>query len=250
MTCEEYQQAWIEAENGKEASPDILEHLNECAVCQEFTYEQETVRGHVRRLAKTESAPKSLREQVEAMTASRRPSREIGGRIWSGVAVAAALLVLTVAGLDWYLGRGSLSPNRLAHAFIDDHLHYLPGREEIVSPSAREVESWFQGRVDFPVRVPEVPSATLQDARVCDIAGRKAALLHYRREADQTLVSLFVTPEPKSFEKEKRPIELWESNQGLNSALWCHRGLVYSLVAALDTTALEQIADSIKRQAQ
>ncbi|TAM79698.1 MAG: hypothetical protein EPN47_18045 [Acidobacteria bacterium] len=248
MTCKEYQQAWIQAENGKEAPPEILGHVTNCALCQEFIYGQEMLRGHVRRLAKTESAPASLREQVEAMIQGRRPSKAMGRRFWSGVAAAIALLVLTVTGLHWYRSNYSLTPNRLAQDFIADHLHYLPGREEIVSPSARQVESWFQGRVDFSVRVPEVPSAVLQDARVCDIAGRKAALLHYRREADQTLVSLFVTPEPKSFEKDKRPIEVWESNQGLNSALWCHRGLVYSLVAALDTTSLQQIAESIRRQ--
>ncbi len=250
MTCEEYQQAWIQAEDGKEASPETREHLTKCALCQEFTYEQERLRDHVRKLAKTEFAPESLREQAEAMILGRRPSHPMSPQIWSGVGAAVALLILTVAALHWYRSSYLLSPNRLAQDFIADHLHYLPGREEIVSPSAREVESWFQARVDFSVRVPEVPSAVLQDARVCDIAGRKAALLHYRREADQTLVSLFVTPEPKSFETAKRPIEVWESNQGLNSALWCHRGLVYSLVATLDTASLQQIADSIKRQAR
>ena len=250
MTCKEYQQAWIEAENGKEASQQIREHLTKCAFCQEFTYEQETLRGHVRKLARTESAPHSLRLQVEARLLGRRRPYVMGHRLWIRVAAAAAVLILAAVALHWYHRNYSLTPNRLAQDFIADHLHYLPGRAEIVSPSAREVESWFQGRVDFPVRVPEVPSAVLQDARVCDIAGRKAALLHYRREADQTLVSLFVTPEPNSFEEEKRPIEVWESDQGLSSALWCHRGLVYSLVAALDTASLQQIADSIKRQAR
>jgi len=252
MTCAEYQQAWIEAENGSEASPEIRTHFTKCVLCQEFTYEQETLRGHVRNLAKTEVAPESLRNKVEAGIQGRRPIRGSGRRVWIGVAAVAAmvLLGLAAAGLHWYRSNHALSPDRLARDFIADHLHYLPGREQIVSPSAREVESWFQGRVDFPVRVPEVPSAVLQDARVCDIAGRKAALLHYRRESDQTLVSLFVTPEPKSFETKKRPIEVWESNQGLNSALWCHRGLVYSLVAALDTASMQQIADSIKRQAR
>jgi anti-sigma factor RsiW len=250
MTCEEYQQAWIEAGDGKEASPEIREHITKCAVCQEFSYEQATLRGQVRNLAKTESAPESLHSQVEAIILGRRSSPTMGRRTWMGAAAAAAVLILIVVALHWYRSSYSLSPNSLAQDFIADHLHYLPGREEIVSPSAREVETWFQGRVDFSVRVPEVPSAVLQDARVCDIAGRKAALLHYRRQSDQTLVSLFVTPEPNSFEKEKRPIEVWESNQGLNSALWCHRGLVYSLVATLDTASLQKIADSIKQQAR
>lgn len=249
MTCKEYQQAWIEAENGKDASAEIREHLMKCDLCQEFTYEQDTLRGHVRRLADTESAPHSLRLRVEEKIQGRRPFYVLNRRLWIGVAAAVALLALTLAGLYWYQSASALSPNQLAHDFIADHLNNLPGREEIVSPSAPEVENWFTGRVDFSVQVPKIASAVLQDARVCDIAGRKAALLHYRREADQRVVSLFVMPEPASFEAEGRPIEVWKSNQGLNSTLWCHRGLVYSLVAALDTNSLQQIAESIKRQA-
>jgi anti-sigma factor RsiW len=250
MTCKEYQQAWIKAENGKEASSEIREHFIKCGFCQEFTYEQETLRAHVKKLAHSESAPHSLRLRVEENIRGRRPPLSLlDRRLWVGVAAAMALLALTLAGLHRYRSSSALSPNQLAQDFIADHLHNLPGREEIVSPSAPEVESWFAGRVDFSVQVPKVASAVLQDARVCDIAGRKAALLHYRQETDQRVVSLFVMPEPTSFEAERRPIEVWKSNQGLNSTLWCHRGLVYSLVAALDSHSLQQIAESIKRQA-
>jgi len=249
MTCKEYQQAWIEAENGKDAEPEIRRHIASCTLCRQFTHEQEAMRSHLRRLAMTESAPPLLRQRIEQEIRNHASSQLLRRRLWTGIAAAVTLLVLTLTGLHWYRSASALSPNQLAQDFIADHLHNLPGREEIVSPSAPEVESWFAGRVDFSVQVPKIASAVLQDARVCDIAGRKAALLHYRREADQRVVSLFVMPEPKSFEAERRPIELWKSKQGLNSTLWCHRGLVYSLVAALDPNSLKQIAESIKQQA-
>lgn len=143
----------------------------------------------------------------------------------------------------------SLTPDRLAREFISDHLNYLPGKEEIVSNSARDVEQWFQGRVDFPVRVPQLPSAGLEDARVCQIAGRKAALLHYRHKSDDTQISLFVTVEPQNFERAGKTMDISSSYQGLNSTLWCHRGLVFSLVAAVDEASLKQMADSVRKQA-
>ncbi|TAM83419.1 MAG: hypothetical protein EPN47_04730 [Acidobacteria bacterium] len=248
MTCKEYQQAWIEAENGKEAKPEIRGHIANCVLCRQFAHEQEALRSHLRRLAMTESASPSLRQRIERALQDQASSQLLRRRLWTGVAAAVAVLIVTLAGLHWYWRATALSPNQVAQDFIVDHLHNLPAREEIVSPSASEVESWFAGRVDFAVQVPKVASAVLQDARVSDIAGRKAALLHYRRESDQRVVSLFVMPEPKSFEAEKRPIEVWKSNEGLNSTLWCHRGLVYSLVAALDSNSLHQIADLIKRQ--
>jgi hypothetical protein len=34
----------------------------------------------------------------------------------------------------------------------------------------------------------------------------------------------------------------------LNSTLWCHRGLVYSVVAALDDSSIQQIAQSVRQQ--
>ncbi len=119
-----------------------------------------------------------------------------------------------------------------------------------MSESAPEVEKWFQERVDFAVRVPRVPAAELRDARVCNILGRKAALLHFRRKPDSTLISLFVAEEPKAFERQKKSVNLSTSFRGLNSTLWCHRGLVYSLVAALDDASLKQIAESVREQEQ
>jgi anti-sigma factor RsiW len=110
------------------------------------------------------------------------------------------------------------------------------------------VAGWFQGRVEFPVQVPEVPGASLQDARICDISGRKAALLHYRRNRDDVLISVFVAAEPKAFEREKKPVILATSTQGFNSTLWCHRGLVYDVVAALDDSSLQRIAESVQKQ--
>jgi anti-sigma factor RsiW len=137
----------------------------------------------------------------------------------------------------------------LTQEFIHDHLHYFPGSEQVVSSSPQQVQGWFQGRVEFPVHVPDVPGAVLEDARVCDISGHKAALLHYRRAPGDALISVFVAQEPKAFEQRKQPVALNTSIQGLNSTLWCHRGLVYDVVAALDDSALQQIAESVRQQA-
>jgi anti-sigma factor RsiW len=204
------------------------------------------MRAELRLLAEREKAPRELREQVQVLL-DGRAIKDKRRRLWAGVAAAVVLLTLVGYGLKRYTER-PLTPHRMAREFILDHLNYLPGREEIVSDSARDVEQWFQGKVDFPVRVPELPTAALKDARVCDIAGRKAALLHYRRKPDDTLVSLFVTDEPEDFERARKSMETSVSYQGLNSTLWCHRGLVYSVVAALDDSSLQQIAQSVRQQ--
>jgi anti-sigma factor RsiW len=206
------------------------------------------LRGEVRSLAGSEHAPQKLRESVAELfrQPGARKHKQTGR--WAAVAAAILLMLGVGGGYVWYHHTRALSPERLAQQFIDDHLHYLPGREQIVSGSTQQVEGWFQGRVEFPVHVPEVPDAALQDARVCDISGRKAALLHYRHNSGDALISVFVAEEPKSFDPQMKSRTLLASNEGLNSALWCHRGLVYDVVAPLDDATLHDIAESVRKQ--
>lgn len=248
MTCDECRQQVVLAEDSGPVPGLAREHLERCGACQEFVRDGERLRKHVRMLAETEHAPRELHEQVQAVLDRRTSSQDSRRRLWAEVAAAIVLLALTSYGLKWYYTERALTPDRLGREFIFDHLNYLPGKEEIASNSARDVEKWFQGRVDFPVRVPQLPVAALEDARVCQIAGRKAALLHYRRKPDDTLVSLFVTAEPQNFERAGKSMEISISYQGLNSALWCHRGLVYSVVAPLDDASLQKIAESVRQQ--
>ncbi len=249
MTCDECRQQLVLAEDNEPVPALAQAHLNRCLACQEFAQDGERLRKEVRLLAETEQAPRDLREQVQDMIMSEPLNKEKLPRLWAGVAAGIALLALTGYGLKWYHGQRSLTPDRLAREFISDHLNFLPGNEEIVSNSAHDIEQWFQGKVDFPVRVPQLPSAGLEDARVCQIAGRKAALLHYRHKSDDTLISLFVTVEPQNFERTGKPMQVSSSYQGLSSTLWCHRGLVFSLVAAVDEASLHQMADSVRNQA-
>ncbi len=249
MTCDECRQQLVLTQDEGPVSALAQEHLDRCQACQEFAQDGGRLRKEVRLLAETEQAPRELREQVQDMFYERTSIKEKRPRLWAGVAAGIVLLALTGYGLKWYYAQRSLTPDRLAREFISDHLNYLPGKEEIVSNSSRDVEQWFQGRVDFPVRVPQLPSAGLEDARVCQIAGRKAALLHYRHKSDDTLISLFVTVEPQSFERAGKSMQISSSYQGLRSTLWCHRGLVFSLVAAVDDASLNQMANAVRQQA-
>lgn len=248
MNCDEYRKRRILAESETSVPEDVRVHFAECEECQIYLREQERLRMEVRRLKEREHVPHALRESLAELLGHPRAPKRQGIRRWA--AAAAAILVMVAAGTSyvWYRHARTPTPERLAQDFISDHLHYLPGREQIVSNSAQQVQGWFQGRVEFPVHVPDVPGAVLEDARVCDVSGRKAALLHYRRNPGDALISVFVAEEPKSFERRTKPGNLVASNQGLNSRLWCHRGLLYDVVGPLDDASLQQIADSVRNQ--
>jgi anti-sigma factor RsiW len=248
MNCNEFRKRSVLAEQFESLPAPVRSHFADCSECQRFLEDQERLRGEVRSLAASEHAPHKLRESVAELF--RQTHAREHRYAWRLATVAAAILLVLGIGTG-YLGYRYArppSPDRLAQEFINDHVNYLSGEEQILSSSPQEVHGWFQGRVNFPVRVPDVPHAALEDARVCDISGRKAALLHYRHDPGGALISVFVAEEPKQFERQMKSDTLVASNQGLNSTLWCHRGLVYDVVAPLDEPTLQQIAESVRKQ--
>jgi anti-sigma factor RsiW len=249
MNCNEFRRQSVLAEQFESLPAPVRSHFAECPECKKYLEEQERLRSEVRTLAASEHGPQRLRESVAGLFRQSHARKHRHTRRWAAIA-AGILLVLGIGTgyLSWYRHAQAPSPERLAQAFISDHLNYLPGREQITSGSAQEVEGWFQGRVEFPVHVPDLPGAALQDARVCDISGRKAALLHYRHNTGNALISVFVAEEPRSFDQQMKSRTLVASDRGLNSALWCHRGLVYDVVAPLDDAALHDIAESVRKQ--
>ncbi len=248
MNCDEFRKRGILAEDETNLPGDVRVHFAECAGCHTYLLEHERLRIEVRKLAESEHAPQALQQGV-AEIVGRPHRKQVSTRRWAAAAAGIVVLVGSGAGYLWYHQARTPSPERLAQEFITDHLHYLPGREQIVSSAPEQVEGWFRGRVEFPVHVPVVPGAVLEDARVCDISGRKAALLHYRRNPGDALISVFVAEEPKAFEQRRKSVALETSTQGVNSRLWCHRGLVYDVVATLDDSSLQEIAESVRRQA-
>jgi hypothetical protein len=248
MTCPEYQKKWILAGGSEPVPLEVREHLAVCVECRKFLQDSERLRTHLALLARSEAAPESLRRRTEMLFSAPVQKPRKPWRRWVKIAAAMLLLTLGAYGVHLYWQERSHAAERLTTEFIHDYLQYLPGREQVVSSSGQEVEDWFKGRVDFPVHVPGVPNATLEDARVCDIAGRKAALLHYRRAPDRALVAVFIAKEPKALERQQRQPAFSASMSGVSSTLWCHHGLVYDVVGALDDATLKRIAESVRKQ--
>ncbi len=248
MTCEEWQQQFVLAESQERAPAAARLHLAECADCQKFIGEAERLRAELRNLAESEHAPRVLREKIERVIRGHKASGLRRRSRFGIVAAAVAFLVAVGYGLAWRSTRQSPAPDRLAQEFIRDHLHYLPGREQVFSASAREIERWFQGQVDFPVQVPDVPDAVLEAGRVCMVAGRKAALLHYRHKPDDTLVSLFIVEAPRSVGRQEKLAAFTAQNLGCNAALWFRHGLAYCLVGVLGDDVLSKFGESVRRQ--
>jgi len=247
MKCQQYRrQRLLDQEEGT-LSYEAGLHVAECDRCRRLNQEEERLRTELHKLANSERAPSGLRRQIAATVQKPNAWRWHGIQRWMATAAAVVVVAGATAGVMWNRYSRTPLPERLAQAFVADHLQYLPGREQIFADSPQQAEEWLQSRIDFPVHVPTVPGAALKSARICDIAGRKAALLQYRHNPSNTLISVFVTAEPKAYEGQRMPISAETSGQGVRSTLWCHRGLVYDVVAALDASSLQQIVEAIRK---
>jgi anti-sigma factor RsiW len=248
MNCQEYRkQRLFDHEEGT-LSHEARLHLVECGQCQALQKEEERLRAELQKLANSEHAPAALRQRISQMVESPNAGKRRDLRRWVTAAAAVVLLAGATGGLLWEHYIRTPSPERLAQAFVADYLEYLPGREQIAAGSPQQAEEWLQGRVDFPVHVPTVPGAALKTARICDISGRKAALLQYHHKDSNSSISVFVAAEPKAYERAKMEVNVETSSHGVHSVLWCHRGLVYDVVAALNDSSMQEITEAIRRQ--
>jgi anti-sigma factor RsiW len=209
--------------------------------------------------APREKASAALRERVLARIAEER-ERSTGNsgkrahslrlsRHRSLILGLAALLALSViAGGLWLIERrAGVKTQELASILIDDHAHSLPVVTEIASSDTGVVQAWFQERLGFAFHLPPLRDPALQGGRLCNLQGRRAALVLYRHP--QSKVSLFILDGSDVELPEARLIALdgkrclVDTRKGYNAVLWKERGLLYGLVSDLRSAELLQLAE-------
>ncbi len=229
-------------------------HLSHCTDCQEFLAAEEQMKKLVQTHAPRESVSATLREQVFARIAQERErsanaSRGSGRLRHRGLALALVgfVLIAALAGGFWFNGqRARVMTPPIAAVLINDHAHSLPVVTEIASPDYKVVQSWFQGKVDFSIRLPQLNDSGLVGGRLCNLQGRRAALVIYQQP--QSRVSLFILdardvelPANKLIALDGKQC-LVDAQKGYNAVLWKERGLLYGLVSDLRSADLLQLA--------
>lgn len=165
----------------------------------------------------------------------------------SMLAAAAAVLLL--------VNRDPQAENTLVRELVNDHLRVLYAAHplEIESGGVKQVESWFEGKLDFAprIRVDDDPAWPLQGGSIAYLLDRKAATFVYRRQLHT--VTLFVFPERELPWPGDEPQPLGATQpqalqaRGLNVLAFRRDDLGYALVSDLDASELAQLAERIAR---
>jgi anti-sigma factor RsiW len=135
-------------------------------------------------------------------------------------------------------------------ADIVDKWHTKPLPVE-VSGGSEQVKQWFNGKVQFPVRVPHLckqAACELRGGRLASIGDKQAAYFVYEINGDK--VSVFV------FDANDLPIETrrkaivrdrevyFDQEHGYNVALFRDRGVGYAIASDLDQDQMMKLVSS------
>jgi len=141
-------------------------------------------------------------------------------------AVATIIAVATIM----YVQFNNVSP--VFASSVSRHIDYLNGALplDIVSSDVDEVSGWFDGKVDFAIKVPNLSEhgVTMSGARLCHVCDKKVAFLILEKSGEQ--ISMFVIdlkdmqiPRAKKIVRGNQTFYI-RNHQGYRSILYVEKG--------------------------
>ena len=190
MNCKEnrkYLDAYVDGELEPSRMLEVESHLERCDTCQSLVLVKRRMIAELSSMRDVK-APEHLRRRVEMMRGGRgRVRKWVMAAVPVAAAASFALVMLQTAGSD--VGE------ELVDAVVDDvvarHSTALP--MEVTGPDPAAAASWFQGKVDFPVRAPRlnVQQASFEGARLSNVRAHQAAHMSYNVEGHRVTVMIF-----------------------------------------------------------
>lgn len=232
--------AYLDGALRREEELSIRFHLDECASCRAKVKMFLALKETIVHNAEFHPVPATLRKAISAQV---RPAwwsfLPHPWAVRSALAFAALLVVISGAGW-WWTRSGERTPYaEITQALVADHIHYAYAPEplEITSADPGAVSAWFQDRVPFAVRIPQLSHGRLLGGRRCSPLGRLGAAVFYERDGKRlslfTLALDVLPPEERKelqMDGEKRP-KCVETGDQYVLCLACAEDAVRAVVA-------------------
>ncbi|MBA2663852.1 MAG: zf-HC2 domain-containing protein [Bradymonadaceae bacterium] len=257
MTCDDFSPfigTYIDAEFDERERAEMEAHLGMCPKCRCKVEAQLSYKEEFRACLSMPRAPEQLRLRIVEELAclefqddgTKRTYRAqllrygwVAGPLAAMVAVAVVLPSFTVA-------TASSGPLPVIEQTVDWHLGNYP--LEVTTSNPAEVSRWFQGKVDFSVRLPHFPEgrANLLGGRIAHIQDRRAAYVLYEVDGAKLSVLLFhgdglKVPSDSIRSLGERDVVVL-NNKGYGIALLQDNGVTYTMTSEL---AEEQLVNLV-----
>jgi mycothiol system anti-sigma-R factor len=241
MVCRELEPfvyPYLDGELELEERVEIEAHLASCPECARRVEEERALKNVVRLGGQTR-APGHLRDVIaQGLHETHRRERALR---WLKISAAAAV-VISVSGGVVYQRHAAVRQRYLADAAIR-HGKKLP--DEVTPPTPDAIEAWFDGKLDYRVKVPALTNAKVTGARLSNVRDMPAAYISYEAQpvpGEARRVGLFVMDDDKGeLSAEAWPdVEVTQSH-GYNVATWRQGEMVYELVSDLEPGEIRQL---------
>jgi anti-sigma factor RsiW len=192
MICSEvrkYLDTFIDGELEAGLMLGVESHVEGCETCNSIANLKRRLKRELHNLARVE-APAHLRNQVLETAVSSRRKKALIGALALPLAAAAAVVVML------NLPAAEPAPEQLS-SVVDDvvqhHVRELP--MEVKGPDPVQAESWFRGKVDFPVRANalRLENASFEGARLSNVRAQQAAHMVYNVDGRRVTLMIFNT---------------------------------------------------------
>jgi len=191
MNCAEtkkYLDAFVDGELEAGLILEVESHVEGCASCAALAGLKRRIKAELNAIGTRIAAPSHLRLKVEGLPSHRRSTRLIAFAVSVPIAAAAALVIA--------LNVGAPAPAdeplaAVVNDVVERHARDLPLEVRSADPAA--ATSWFQGKVDFPVRAPklELAGASFQGARLSNVRSAQAAHMAYTVDGHRVTLMIF-----------------------------------------------------------
>jgi anti-sigma factor RsiW len=256
MTCTHAQNlmhAYLDGELDLVRHLEVENHLHDCKSCAEIHESQRLLCDGLRAESLYHRAPVGLRERILQGIEQKNPSSRVRRHMpwrWIGLAAAASILAI----LSWELGRYSASPSGpastltaqdvLAQAVVTSHVRSLMEKHLLDIPSSdrHEVKPWFNGRVDFSPRVPDLTDAAfpLLGGRLDYLDDRPVVALVYQRR--KHIINLYLWPSTEKKDPSSVPVQ----RAGYHVIHWSASGLTFWAISDLNERELSEFVQLVR----
>jgi anti-sigma factor RsiW len=192
MNCAEtkkYLDAFVDGELEAGLILEVESHVDGCASCAALAGLKRRIKAELFAIGARITAPERLRLKIDGLPSRRRNRRLITAAVSAPLAAAAALLIAL------NVGRAPAPVDEPLSAVVNDvverHARDLPLEVRSQDPAA--ATSWFQGKVDFPVRAPklELAGASFEGARLSNVQSAQAAHMAYMVDGHRVTLMIF-----------------------------------------------------------
>jgi anti-sigma factor RsiW len=245
---------YLDGELAPSEAAEVEQHLQACEDCQgEATaHHRLQVLLHTA-LPPDDAAAERLWTAIEAQLPQHgpeasTPQRRRPGRayVWSGMAAAAAMMLLGIAVHLWLHAPVPDVVREIVDSQIRGRLMQAP--YEKVEAKAGIIRRWFEGQVEFAPPLPAMVQAPyrLQGVRVNYFLSRRVAEIAYASE--QHALSFLMFADKNISLTAMRPVRMGQrlfhvySYKGYNTVVWQDGEIFCSLVSDLQLSSLLEIA--------